>query len=199
LGVSQIQLYQMHWPFGPVKIESWMNAMADAVEQGLIKQIGISNYNVKQTELAFKTLERRGLHLASNQILFSLLDRGPERSGLLQLCKDLNVTFIAYSPIAQGLLTGKYSPENPPPGRRKSAMGRSWQLVRPLLEAMTKVGDAHGGKTQAQVALNWCAAKGTLPIPGAKNAAQAAENGGALGWNLSEDELALLDELSARA
>jgi diketogulonate reductase-like aldo/keto reductase len=61
---------------------------------------------------------------------------------------------------------------------------------------MRKVGISHGNKTPAQVALNWCVAKGSLPIPGAKNAHQARENAGALGWNLSEDEVFQLDELS---
>jgi aryl-alcohol dehydrogenase-like predicted oxidoreductase len=195
LGLPQIHLYQMHWPLGPVKIEDWMNAMADAVEAGLIRQVGVSNYNPQQTELAYRTLERRGLHLASNQIKYSLLVRGPERTGLLQFCKDLGVTVIAYSPIAQGLLTGKYSPQNPPPFPRR--VSRSNLLrIQPLLDAMRCMGIEHGNKTPVQVALNWCTDKGTLPIPGAKNEQQAKENAGALGWSLSELEVAKLDEIS---
>jgi aryl-alcohol dehydrogenase-like predicted oxidoreductase len=192
-----IQLYQVHWPYAPVSIEAWMNAMADAVEAGLIKQIGVSNYNPQQTERAFRALERRGLHLASNQVSYSLLQRGPERNGLMQLCKDLKVTVIAYSPLAQGLLTGKYSPQNPPTGARglrtsKSALAE----IRPLLDEMIKIGIRHGNKTAAQVALNWCVCKDTLAIPGAKNARQAKENAGALGWSLTEAEVAKLDELT---
>ncbi|MEX1071609.1 MAG: aldo/keto reductase [Anaerolineales bacterium] len=197
LGVPQIHLYQMHWPYAPVKIESWMNAIANAVEAGLVKQVGVSNYSAQQTELAYKTLERRGLHLASNQILFSLIDRGPEHTGLLQLCKDLGVTVIAYSPIGQGLLTGKYSAQNPLPGRRRAAIsGAGWEQLQPLLDELLRIGTAHGGKTRAQVALNWCTAKGTLPIPGAKNAYQATENAAALGWSLSEEEVSKLDQVS---
>jgi aryl-alcohol dehydrogenase-like predicted oxidoreductase len=156
----------------------------------------VSNYNPQQTERAFRALERRGLHLASNQVSYSLLQRGPERSGLMQLCKDLKVTVIAYSPLAQGLLTGKYSPQNPPTGARglrtsKSALAE----IRPLLDEMMKMGIQHGNKTAAQVALNWCVCKGTLAIPGAKNARQAKENAGALDWSLTEAEVAKLDEL----
>jgi aryl-alcohol dehydrogenase-like predicted oxidoreductase len=199
LGLPYLQLYQMHWPFPPVKIERWMHAMADIVEAGLVKHIGVSNYNVHQTELAFRTLEKRGMHLASNQILYSLLDRDPERTGLLKLCAELGVTVIAYSPIAQGLLTGKYTPQNPPSGRRgHRADPQLLTAIVPLLDAMRRIGEAHGGKTMAQVALNWCMAQGTLPIPGAKNAQQATENAGALGWNLIADEIATLEELSAR-
>jgi len=168
---------------------------ADATEAGLIRQIGVSNYSPQQTELAYRALERRGLHLSSNQIKFSLLARSPERSGLLKLCKELGVTVIAYSPIAQGLLTGKYSPQNRPPlPRRVSA--RNLSGIQPLVDELMRIGIPHGNKTPVQVALNWCIAKGTLPIPGVKNAFQAKENAGALGWNLNEAEIARLDDLS---
>lgn len=195
LEIPQIHLYQIHWPFPPVNIETWMNALADAAEAGLIRQIGVSNYSRQQTERAFRTLERRGLHLASNQIKCSLLARGPERDGLLQLCKELGVTVIAYSPLAQGLLTGKYSPQNPPPMQRR-VTGRTLRRIQPLLDEMGQIGIQHGNKTSAQVAINWCIAKGTLPIPGAKNQRQAKENAGALGWSLSEEQVARLDEVS---
>ncbi len=196
LGLPHIQLYQMHWPLPPVSIERWMNAMADAVEAGLIKQVGVSNYNLTQTEIAYKALQKRGLHLSSNQVRFSLLDRKVEQSGLLGLCKDLGVTVIAYSPIAQGLLTGKYTPQHPPPKRRRTGAGRLQQL-QGLLDEMRRMGATHGDKSPVQVALNWCVYKGTLPIPGAKNAHQAAENAGALGWSLTEEEIRQLEEAAA--
>lgn len=196
LGIPQIHLYQMHWPLSIIKIENWMNAMADAVEAGLIRQIGISNYNPQQTDRAYRTLERRGLHLASNQIKYSLLARSPERSGLLQLCKNLGVTVISYSPIAQGLLTGKYSPQNPPPPPRRVGR-RTLARIQPLLKEMLRIGIQHENKTRVQVALNWCISKGTLPIPGAKNQTQAKENAGALGWSLTQEEVATLDEISS--
>lgn len=195
LGIPQIHLYQMHWPFPPVGIETWMNAMADAAEAGLIRQIGVSNYSPQQTERAHRALERRGLHLASNQIKYSLLARSPERNGLLQLCKGLGVTVIAYSPIAQGLLTGKYSPQNLPPVQRRVGP-RTLRRIQPLLKELRRIGIQHGNKTPAQVAINWCVAKGTLPIPGAKNERQAKENAAALGWSLSEEEVARLDDVS---
>jgi aryl-alcohol dehydrogenase-like predicted oxidoreductase len=170
--------------------------MADAVEAGLIRQVGVSNYSPQQTERAQRALQKRGLHLASNQVRYSLLDRMPERSGLLQLCKELEVTVIAYSPIAQGLLTGKYSAQIPPPARRRVSRG-TLERLQPLLNEMRRIGAAHGGKTPAQVAINWCIAKATLPIPGAKNANQARENAGALGWSLSQEDMVSLGEMSA--
>lgn len=197
LDVAHIDLYQMHWPTPMVAPERWMDAMADAAEAGLINQVGVSNYGRRELEAAQRALERRGLKLASNQINFSLLQRGPEFSGLLDLCQDLGVTVIAYSPLGQGLLTGKYNPENPPSGIRGLRYRRQQlQHAGQIVMAMRKIGEKHGGRTPAQVALNWCIAKGTIPIPGAKNARQATENAGALGWSLSAEEVAELDEIS---
>lgn len=197
LGVKQIDLYQMHWPTPLVGPEHWMEAMADAAEGGLIKQVGVSNYGRRDLEVAYRALERRGLRLASNQIDFSLLQRGPEFNGLLELCHDLGVAVIAYSPLAQGLLTGKYSLEKPPGGVRRVRLGRNL-LARAdhLVSAMRKIGEKHGGKTPAQVALNWCIAKGTIPIPGAKNRQQAVENAGALGWGLDAEDVTALDAIA---
>jgi len=93
-------------------------------------------------------------------------------------------------------LTGKYSPENPPPGIRGQRYGSLLPKIGPLLKLMTQIGQEHGGKSKAQVALNWCICKGTMPIPGAKNASQAQENAGALGGKLTEEEVEKLDEVS---
>ena len=198
LGLESIDLYQMHWPFPPVSIDTWMDAMADAVHAGLIRAVGVSNYNAEQTRRAYDALARRGVPLASNQVDYSLLQRKPETSGLLALCQQLNVTLIAYSPLAQGLLTGKYTPQNPPPGLRGRRYGGILARIQPLTGLLREIGQAHGGKTPAQVALNWTISKGTVPIPGAKNARQAIDNAGALGWRLADAEVAALDAASAR-
>ena len=197
LGLESIDLYQMHWPFPPVPIDTWMDAMADAVQAGLIRAVGVSNYNAEQTRRAHDALARRGVPLASNQVDYSLLQRKPETNGLLALCKQLNVTLIAYSPLAQGLLTGKYTPQNPPPGLRGRRYAGILARIQPLTSLLREIGQAHGGKTPAQVALNWTISKGTVPIPGAKNARQAIDNAGALGWRLADAEVAALDAASA--
>jgi aryl-alcohol dehydrogenase-like predicted oxidoreductase len=135
--------------------------------------------------------------LVSNQVQFSLVERRPERSGLLKTCRELGVTVIAYSPLAQGLLTGKYTPEDPPPGVRGRRFGRGrLARIQPLIGLLREIGDARGGKTPSQVALNWVMRKGALPIPGVKNARQAEDNVGALGWSLTGDEMAALDAAS---
>lgn len=128
---------------------------------------------------------------------YSLLHRKPEQNGVLATCQELGITLIAYSPLAQGLLTGKYSPENPPPGLRGLRYGRRrLRAIAPLLRLLQSIGEAHGGKTPAQVALNWLICKGAVPIPGAKDARQARENAGALGWRLTPEEVERLDQVS---
>lgn len=196
LDVPAVDLYQIHWPFPPVAIETWMDALADAAAAGLIRAAGVSNYDPAQTRRAYTALKQRGLPLVSNQVPFNLLDRRIEQSGLLALCQELDIRVIAYSPLAQGLLTGKYTPQTPPPGLRGWRYARRLARIEPLLQALREIGEAHHGRTPAQVALNWCLCKGTLPIPGAKNARQAEQNAGARGWRLTRAEVARLDQLS---
>jgi aryl-alcohol dehydrogenase-like predicted oxidoreductase len=195
IGVKQVDLYQIHQPLPPVAIRNWMQAMAEAHELGLVRAIGVSNYSRGQMLEAAEALDQHGLALASNQVRFSLLARQPLTSGLLEACRQHAVTLIAYSPLAQGLLTGKYGAGKWPPGVRRWMASRmdSDRLAR-LLDLLKQVGQAHEGRTPAQVALNWVVAKGAVAIPGAKNAAQAAENAGAQGWHLTEPEVEALDE-----
>jgi len=199
IGVESVDLYQIHQPYSLLPIESLMEALAEAVKEGLTRTVGISNFNQTQMLRAYSALARKSVPLAANQLTYSLLDRAIEKDGLLARCNELGVRVIAYSPIEKGLLTGKYSPENPPPGIRGQRYSGLLPKIGPLLKLMTVIGQEHGGKSKTQVALNWCICKGTMPIPGAKNAAQAEENAGALGWRLTEEEVARLDQASDAA
>lgn len=197
LGLERVDLYQMHWTSRWVKEEDWMDAMAAAAKDGLIGAIGVSNYNADETRRAVGRLATHNLPLASNQIEYSLLHRDPERNGTIAACKELGVTVIAYSPIAKGVLSGKYTPQNIPPGPRGRRYPSEYLAkVQPLIGLLREVGQAHGGKTPAQVSLNWLITKGAAPIPGAKNVKQAQENAGALGWRLTEAEVKALEAAS---
>ena len=199
LGLERVDLYQIHWPFSPLPIELWANALADAVAAGLTRAVGVSNYNSAQMMRAHSALAKRGVPLASNQVEFHLLNRRVEHEGLLKLCRELGVTLIAYSPLAKGLLTGKYTPQTRPPGIRSYLFRRArLGKIQPLIQLMREIGKAHDGKSPAQVALNWVMCKGAVPIPGAKNAKQAQENAAALGWRLAETEIAALDAESQK-
>ncbi len=199
LRLQRVDLYQIHWPFRPVPIETWANALADAVEAGLTRAVGVSNYDSAQMLRAHSALAKRGIALASNQVEFHLLNRRVERDGLLKLCRELGVTLIAYSPLAKGMLTGKYTAKAPPPGLRSYLFRRArLAKIQPLIQLLRAIGDAHDGKSPVQVALNWVMSKGAVPIPGAKNARQARDNAAALGWRLAEHEIAALDEESRK-
>lgn len=192
LGVDKVALYQIH---GPVSLRghgALADALAAAHAEGLVDAVGVSNYSSKEMRSIDAQLRARGLQLASNQIEFSLLRRVPETGGLLATCAELGVVPLAYSPIGQGRLTGKYSASNPPPGRRGFS-AHPMEVVDRVVAELRRIGDAHDGRTPSQVALNWIMAKGAVPIPGAKNRRQAEENAGALGWTIGDDDLAALD------
>jgi aryl-alcohol dehydrogenase-like predicted oxidoreductase len=196
LGLDHVDLYQIHWPFPPMPVEFWVEQLAQAVKSGKTHTGGVSNYSKTQMQRAITILSKYNIPLASNQVEYHLLNRTVEKNGLLDRCKELGVRLIAYSPLAKGLLTGKYTSQNPAPGLRSTKFARVQKELPKLIALMTEVGQGHGGKIPAQVALNWLICKGTLPIPGAKTGKQAEQNAGALGWRLTAEEVKALDDAS---
>ncbi|MDJ0726791.1 MAG: aldo/keto reductase [Prochloraceae cyanobacterium] len=201
LQMSQIPLYQVHWPFTFfMSQETLMNALADEVKQGRILAVGVSNYSADEMSLAHQILASRGVELATNQVKYSLLSRQIESKGILKKANELGVTILAYSPLAQGLLTGKYTAQNPPTGPRSfdaKFSKNGLQKIEPVLSLLRKIGEKYD-KTMAQVALNWINSRpGVIAIAGVKNAKQVRDNAGALGWEMSKDEIESL-ELASR-
>lgn len=191
LGVDSVGLYQIHGPtsFRPHAVLA--DALAAAHADGLVKAVGVSNYSEREMRGTHRALARRGLPLASNQIELSLLRRHPETSGLLAACRELGVVPLAYSPLGQGRLSGKYSARNPPPGKRGFS-DHPMATVDSIVTVLRVIAEAHEA-TPSQVALAWIIAKGAVPIPGAKNADQARQNAGCLDVDLTVDEMATLD------
>lgn len=196
LGVESVDLYQIHWSSPLMSPETMMEGMVECVKQGLTRTVGVSNFGQKKMIRAYTTLARHGIPLASNQVHYSLLSREVEKNGTLARCKELGIRLIAYSPLEKGLLTGKYSVENPPPGVRTSQYAELIKKIAPVIKVMQEVGQNHESKTVAQVALNWLICKGALPIPGAKNVTQAEQNAGGAGWQMTEEEVAMLDAVT---
>ena len=195
LGVPSVHLYQLH---GPISLRSHRTvaaALAGPHRDGLFTAAGVSNYSAREMRAIHAALAAEGVPLATNQVEFSLLRTMPERSGLLAACREIGVTLLAYSPIGMGRLSGKYTAANPPPGTRNFS-AYPMAEIEPVVAELTRIGTRHGGRTPAQVALNWIIQKGAVPIPGAKNAAQASQNAGALGWHLSADDVAALDAIA---
>ena len=192
LGVEAIDLYQIHGPISLRGLAAQAEALVEAHAQGVVRAVGVSNFSPKETRRMDEELRKRGLRLASNQVEFSLLRTIPDTSGLLETCHDLGVVLIAYSPIGQGRLTGKYSAGNPPPGKRNFST-YPMEKVDPLVAVLRRIGEAHD-RAPAQVALNWLIRRGSVPIPGAKNGDQAAANAGATGWELTPSEVRELSD-----
>lgn len=200
LQVSTVALYQVHWPLDFfMGQKALMNALADEVQQGRIKAIGVSNYSAEQMRQAHAFLAERGIPLAVNQMQYSLLARQIERNGVMAAARELNITILAYSPLAQGLLTGKYALADykPPVGARRldpRFSRNGLEKLAPAIATLQAIGDIYG-KTPAQVALNWLIAQGNvIPIPGAKTAVQVRQNAGALGWSMTEAERDRIDQ-----
>jgi aryl-alcohol dehydrogenase-like predicted oxidoreductase len=200
-----IDLHQVHQPVALATVGAQMEAMADLVAAGTVRTVGVSNFSAARMRAAHRALAARGIPLVSNQMPYSLLDRRIERNGVLAAAKELGVTLIAYSPLAQGVLTGKYHdrPEaiRGRPGPRKwfaRFRRRGLERSRPLVAALREIAEAHGA-TPAQVALAWLVTfhgDTVVAIPGAVSPAQAVENAGALRLALSAEELSRLDRLS---
>ncbi len=197
-----IDLYMVHAPVSLSSIEAQMNAMADLVEAGKIRSVGVSNFSPEQMRRAHAALEQRGLPLAVNQVEYSLFHRKIETNGVLEKAKELGVTIVAWGPLASGLLTGKFHKDpqilakTPPIRRRK--FRRSLDASRPLVAALEEIGSRYDA-APAQVALNWLVqfhGNAVVAIPGASKAHHAKESAGAMQFQITHDEMAFLDRVS---
>jgi len=197
LGCTSVDLYQHHFPSNRVSIPKLMDLMAEAVKAGKVKTVGVSNYSADQMRVAHAALAQHGLPLASNQVEYSLLNRHPEVNGVLDTCRELGVTLIAYQPLASGALTGKYGLGTHPTGLRRFLgyfRGKGLEAATEVVALLREIGQRYA-KTPAQVALRWLIENEiVLPIPGAKNGKQAADNAGALTFQLTPAEIEALDQ-----
>lgn len=205
LGGRDIDLYQIHQPFSLSSIASEMKAMAGLVQAGKIRNIGVSNYSAKQMTEAHRLLREYGLNLVSNQVKYNLLDRRIDRNGTMAAAKELGISIIAYSPLQQGILTGRFH-QDPAQIQAISRMRRLQSGLdekglarsKPLIESLKGLA-AKYGVTPGQIALNWLIyynGDSVVAIPGASKIRHAQENIGAMSFRLEKDELEHLNEVS---
>ena len=197
-----VDVAQIHWStanYAPWQENALLDGLADLYNQGEVQAVGLSNFGPKRLKKAYQRFRDRGVSISTLQVQYSLLSTYPVAElGLKDLCDQLGIRLIAYSPLCLGLLTGKYGQGKPfPKGLRGFLFRQLVPGIQPLLETLQAVATARSN-TMAQVALNWCLCKNTLPIPGAKSVAQARENLGALGWRLDSGEVAELDAAANR-
>jgi len=196
LGVEQIDLYQIHWPNPLFPLRPQMEGMRTLLDEGVIANVGVSNFSAERWSQADTYLGRPVL---SNQVHFSLLHRRPDHANV-PFAQANDRIVIAYSPLEMGVLGGRYSADNPPPGaaRRRNPLCLPENLERaePVLEALRRIAAAHDA-TPAQVALAWLIRKpNVVAIPGARSVEQLRHNAAAADLELSDDEF---DELSAES
>jgi len=205
LAPYPIDLYQVHQPWGFSNEKQEMMAMAELIERKLIKHIGVSNFSAEKMKNAWETLDKKGIPLASNQVSYSLLNRKIESNGIMEMAKKLGISIIAYSPLAQGMVTGKFH-DNPELMKnigfrkysaqfKRKGMEKSRPLTRLVKELALKY-----ESTPSQIALNWLInfhGNTVVAIPGATKETHAKENTRTMSFKLSDEDMAKLDMASA--
>lgn len=208
LGGLRIGLHQVHQPIGFSSVEKEMDAMARLVRLRKIQYVGVSNFNAVRMRRADAQLRRHGLRLVSNQVRYSLLHRDIESNGVLETAKELGISIIAYSPLAQGVLSGRYHEGRDamphPAGYRRylpDFSRRMLQRTRPLIAVLKRTAEARDA-TPSQVALRWLIdfhGESIVAIPGSTSAAQAREDAATMDLSISEIEMREIDEASNRS
>ncbi|MCC7666247.1 aldo/keto reductase [Liquorilactobacillus satsumensis] len=206
LKVPTIDLYQIHQPTSRSSLRKQIEALVSLADQHKINQIGVSNFSAKQMVKAHRLLQEYGMTLASNQVKYNLLHRNPETNGTLEAAKELGITLIAYSPLQQGLLTGRFH-EHPETlahisrfrKLQSNLTTKTLQRTAPLYQALKMMAVSYD-VTISQISLNWLInSQGdtVLAIPGASKIQQAQENVATLDFELSISDIAKLNKISA--
>ena len=204
LNPYTIDLYMIHFPwFTFSTVNGQMKELINLFQNNKVRSVGVSNFKEDKMRKAHALLENQNIPLAVNQVQYSLLSREIEHNGILDAAKELGITIVAYTPLHQGLLTGKYH-SNPDLLKQKSRLfGRgfkgAFEETQPLIEILTEIGQSHNA-TPGQVALNWLITSNgetVVTIPGATKIGHAQESAGALTFQLSTseiNEIALISE-----
>ena len=198
LGVRRLDLYQVHQPNPLVRDGTIMRGMRALQRVGLVGEVGVSNYSLDRWRAAEQALGRRVL---SNQVRYNLIDRSPEQY-LLPFAETTGHIVIAYSPLAQGLLSGKYDRDHRPANRIRASsplfLPENLDRAGDLIATLREVAEAHGA-TPAQIALAWVIHHpAVVAIPGASSVGQLESNVAAADIDLTEDEYQALHAAAAR-
>lgn len=195
-----VDLYQVHWPdLRMASIPALMHAMADAVDQGLVRAVGVSNFGAQEMREAHEVLRTRGVPLASNQVRYNLLDRSPETNGVRAACEELGVTLLAYSPLDQGVLGGRYAKDRVPSAPRGTEpwfREDAWVRAEVVIEILRGIAERERCEV-ADVAVAWVIARGAVPIVGVRSRAHAESIPRALSVALTPTDLSRLDAATA--
>ncbi len=199
LGIKTIDLYQLHWPNEYVPLQETMRAMEELVNSGKVRYIGLSNFPPCLTKEA--VLHLKNNDVISNQVKYNILERDVEKE-ILPAMRELGIVIIAYSPLAMGLLTGKYDEKTvfPEEDYRSNhplfAIKENFNQVINIVETLKEMAGKYG-KSVPQIAINWLLKfDDVFPIPGAKSPKHVESNIGSVGWSLSDEDWMKIKEAS---
>lgn len=194
LGTDETDIYWIH---NPVGAPEWIRKLIPLAKSGKIGRIGLSNHNMAEIKEASDILEAEGLKISAIQNHYSLLNRSSETSGILDYCKENDITFFSYMVLEQGALSGKYDTSHPFPA--DSDRGEVYNPMLPELEKLNaclkEIADTHD-VAAAQIPIAWAIAKGTLPIIGVTKVYQVEDAVKAASLKLSEEEITRMEKLS---
>jgi len=200
LGTDRIDLYQLHTPDARVPIADTLEALDGLVKAGKVREIGCSNFSGEQLRAARAAVKAGAAQFVSVQNQYSLLHREPE-ADVLPACDQLGLAFLPYFPLANGLLTGKYSKGTPPPAGTRMTM--SWAAAGLTDRNFAVVDALHGvarknGRTLLELAISWLLRQPSVAsvIAGATSAEQIRANAAAAGWDISNEDLAAIDRIA---
>jgi len=197
---GQMKRVQLHWStarYAPWQEPALLDGLADLVIRGAVSSLGVSNMGPRRLRQVHGQLQGRGVRLSSLQVQLSLLaPEAVQAGGVAEVCRELKIDLIAYSPLALGLLgRSSQDPRPLPKGPRGALFRRLEPRLAALRQAMEAISQGRPGGLGA-VALNWCRAHGAMPIPGMRTPEQVDAAASALGWSLSEEERKRLDQLA---
>jgi len=190
----------IYWIHNPIDVEKWTPGLIPLLKSGKVKRVGVSNHNLAQIKRANTILVEAGFKVSAIQNHYSLLYRSSEEAGILQYCKENDITFFAYMVLEQGALSGKYNTANPLP--EGSGRAQTYNKVLPQLEGLTstmkEIGSSRNASV-AQVAIAWAIAKNTLPIIGVTKVSHVEDVVLASQITLTSQEIETIETLAAKA
>ncbi|RHZ60100.1 aldo/keto reductase [Aspergillus thermomutatus] len=194
LNLEYVDVYVVHGPTHLSSISTIAKGLADCVNLGLARAVGVANYDKGEMIKMANELDKHGIPLAVNQCEYSVIRRHPEVHGLIRECRDRNIVFQGYASLAEGRLTDKYSRFNEPP-RTYRFSSYPMHMLEPTLNVLRRIAEERRVPVAA-VALNFSINKGVLPVVGIRSGDQAEQDMQALGWRLTVDEMRRIEAVS---
>lgn len=190
----------IYWIHNPADVEKWTPKLIPLAKSGKIKTIGVSNHNLRELKLANSILNREGLKVSAVQNHYSLLNRSSEAAGIIDYCKENDITFYAYMVLEQGALSGNYDSKNlfPEGSDRANSYNPIFSKIDELINEMRNIAKNHNA-TVAQIATSWAISKGTLPILGVTKVKHITDAVASININLSKEEIETMENLADKA